>query len=176
MLKIISILFVGLVLLGVISIAVDYYYYSWTSFVRPFGCEYKNIRAIYQQEKLEQEYDLSQIAEKLQSDPRSNFKIILSGGGLGVSQMFNDVKYVIGFQEYNSINGKYTKVNFHNINSDSYNNYSLSRKGEKPTTPDQYIRNNIYQMINEMPLNEAQKDELKSKVQISCSPTTKLTF
>ncbi len=176
MLKVILILFVALITLVTLILVINYYFYSLAPYVQPFGCEYKKIGVIYESKKLEQKYDLNQIADILQLDPESKFKVVFSGRSLGVSQVLNGVKYNIGFVEYNTADGKFIEVDFHNINLEVDDARSLSRSGEVPTTPNKYIKNNIFQMIDEMPLSEAQKVELKSKVQISCSPKTKLTF
>ncbi len=73
MLKIILIAMVGLMVLGLISMAVDYYFYSWTSHIQPFGCKYKSIGVRLDNDKLKQEYNLIQIGEAIKSNP--NYKI-----------------------------------------------------------------------------------------------------
>lgn len=180
MLKITLILLIGLVVLGVISLMVDYYFYSWTSFVRPFGCEYKNIRVVYKHEKLEQEYDLTQIKNNIKSNPNYQIELPYSGelqneSTLKISRMFGNVKYNIGLWKHTRPDEKFTRVEFDNFGSDFRNN-APSPTGEQPSTPNHYIENNIYQMIDEMPLTDAQKSELKAKVQIGCSPKTKIGF
>ncbi len=180
MLKIILILIISLILLSVVSIAVNYYLYSWTSFVRPFGCEHKNIRAIYQQERLEQDYDLIQIGNNIKSNPSYKFEFPDTGNPFGenwleISRMFGNVKYKVRFEKHTNSSKKYTKIEFSNLNFD-YSQKITFPNGEKPTTPNRYIENNIYQMIDEMPLSDAQKNELKSKVIIACSPTVKIGF
>jgi hypothetical protein len=174
MLKIILITIVGLALLSVISVAVDYYFYSWTSFVKPFGCEYKSIGVRKDNDKLEQEYDLVQIGNEIKINPNYTIESWYNEKRLFISRMFGDIRYNIHIEKYTSGNYKFTKSYFSNYNSNSPK--PSSPHGEKPTTPTHYIKSNIYQMIEEMPLTDAQKDELKSKVQISCSPATKLAF
>ena len=53
---------VSLVLIGVVAFYVDYYFYSWTSFVNPFGCRCKAITG-KTTDLLEQTYDLVKIGE-----------------------------------------------------------------------------------------------------------------
>lgn len=174
MLKIILPVIASLILLGIALSLLNYYFYSWTSFVQPFGCEYKYIHATNKQDKLEQKYDLRQIASKLRSNPQPKFEVHFSNGSLGVSRKLGNVKYNIGFQKHNSSSGKFTKIDFHNFNFELNN--KPSPKGEPLTTPNYHIKSNIFQMINEMPLNDIQKKELKEKVQISCSSEAKLAF
>jgi hypothetical protein len=157
-LRISLIAIVSLVLLGVASFYVDYYYYSWTSFVKPFGCEYKYIGPV--KVPLEQQsYDSTQIGEK--SKLNSSYEsVYYDVSRVSVASVFNNVRYVIRIESYNTSVGKLTEASFYN---DSDN------KNDSKTTSDYYIIQNINQMIDEMPLTVAQKAELKSKVTVRCS-------
>ncbi len=187
MLKIAFIITVSLAVLGVISLAVDYYFYSWTAFIKPFGCEYKSIGTVFtigisddRDRNLEQQYDLIQIGDAIKSNP--NYRLVAprgqepyNKGSLSVSRMFGDVKYNIRIDKGRTSLGEFTKIGFSNPYSEVYNK-DLPFGGEKSTIPNYYIKNNINQMIDEMPLNDDQKKELKEKVQISCSPTSRFSL
>ena len=171
MLKITLIAIAGLIILGAASLAIDYYLYSWTSFIKPLGCKHKSIYVEPNNNQLKLEYDMIQIGNEIKTNP--NYKIekpyiaieLYTERSLMVSRMYGDVKYNIWFEKGRTSDGTFTVVNFNNYNSDALNNSSLNKR-EKPTTPNYSIKKNIYQMIDEMPFNDAQKSELKSKVEI----------
>ncbi len=166
MLKIALIAIISLVLLGVVVFYVDYYYYSWTSFVQPFGCRYKEIG--YSEMSLEQKYNLSELAENISSKPNYNLHYDpVTKSGLSVSRIFNNVSYTIQFSSYNLLGVGYNKVSFSNTLTTDID-ISNVKQNEVYTTPNYYILQNINQMIDEMPLDDSQKSELKSKVTVRC--------
>jgi hypothetical protein len=157
---------VGLVLLGVIAFYVDYYYYSWTSFVQPFGCRYKEIG--YSEVSLEQKYDLLELAENMNSNPKYNLHYdSVTKSSLSVSRIFNDVSYTIQFSSYNLPGRGYNKVSFSNTLTIDIDTSSI-KQSETSITPNYYIIKNISRMIDEMPLTDIQKEELKNNVVVRC--------
>jgi hypothetical protein len=164
MLKISLIAVVSLVLLGVVAFYVDYYYYSWTSFIQPFGCEYKSIGP--SGVTLEQVYDLDVLVEKLRPD--SNYLVNHKNKySLTVSRIFRNVNYTIHFSGHNSEKGVYYDLSYSNGHF-NLNSNEGTKQNEVYTTPDYYILQNINQMIDEMPLTDIQKQELKNKVTVRC--------
>jgi hypothetical protein len=155
MLKISLIGIIGLVLLGVVAFYVDYYYYSWTSFIQPFGCQYKYIGPV--KVPLEQNYNPIQIGEQSKLNP--NFESVYYDiSRVSVVSVFNRIKYIIRIEKYNTSVGKFTEVSY----------YNESDKNESKTTPDYHVLQNINQMIDEMPLTDIQKHELKNKATVRC--------
>lgn len=152
----------GLVLFGVIAFYVDYYFYSWTSFVHPFGCNYKQIRVKSVPDKknniLEQNYDLIKIGNLIESDAKYD-KTYYNAGRVFASRKFDDIVYGI-------------RIDYHNFSTENYFNVEFSNGNNTPqlgkTTPDYYIKRNINKMIDEMPLNDEQKSEIKNKVTVGC--------
>jgi hypothetical protein len=158
MLKISLIAIVSFVLLGVVAFYVDYYFYSWTSFVNPFGCRCKQIRVKHVPDKknniLEQNYDLVKIGKAVESD--GNYKeFYFDLMRLSVSRKFSNVTYNIRIDQHKASIGSYLDIYFSNDYTDK-------------TTPNYFIQQNINQMIDELPLSSEQKEELKSKVTVSC--------
>ncbi len=159
----------GLVILGIVLIAVDYYFYSWTSYFQPLGCRYKSLGINRNENKLNENYDLVQIGDEIKLNPTYhledlNFVKLYSKERLAIFRTFGDIKYKIGFE---NPEGKFTKVEFGTSQFEDYQKPELP-EGETMSTPGYYIRKNIDLMIDEMPLNAAQKDELKGKVKITC--------
>jgi hypothetical protein len=154
---------VGLVILSVVAFYIDYYYYSWTSYANPFGCRYKMIKVKRDSSNrnnsiLEQNYDLLKIGNAVKLDNKYH-DVYFNAHRLSVSRNFDNIIYSISFGYHTTSTGNYFDVNFSNGN----NTPELDK-----TTPDYYILQNIEKMIDEMPLNSEQKEELKSKVTVSC--------
>jgi hypothetical protein len=161
MLKFALITIVVLIITSIAALFINYYFYSWTSFINPFGCSCKEIAP--KETMLEQEYDLIKIGESTKLDTRYN--TAYRSSRFSTSRSFADVKYTIRIDYRPPSTGNYYEVYFSNGNT-----------SELKTTPNAYIRRNINQMIDEMPLNDEQKTELKSKVRIDCRSTWGLFF
>ncbi|HQU92995.1 MAG TPA: hypothetical protein PLK77_11895 [Pyrinomonadaceae bacterium] len=165
--KILLLISIFLALLFVASLAVNYYYYSWTSFVQPFGCRAKVIfgtkagRSI-----LVQEYDLQAIGEEIQRNPNYSLDGAPNKLRLITSRYFGDLKYEIRFERLSPPD----KIEL------SFLTWSLRDSGEVPTTPNYEIYRRAYLMIDEMPLNEVQKKEIKDSIYVVCSSTTHFGF
>lgn len=153
-----------LVVLGIISLAIDYYFYSLTSYFKLFGCQCNTIRVEPKNENLVQEYDLLQIGNRLRSNLHYRFHAPseiypYSERSLSVSREFSDVRYVIGLAKGRTADGNYTRLRFWNGHTERSKHLSYS--GEAPTTPNYYIESNVNLMIDDMKLNEDQKNELR---------------
>jgi hypothetical protein len=154
--------FVGLVLLGVIAFYVDYYYYSFASYTQPFGCRFKEIAPV--EVVLKENYDLVKIGEAINSDSKYE-KVYFNIGRVFASRKFEGVLYSIRVDFFPA--GNHFTASFSNGNE---------TPREPSTKPDLCIRNNIEQMIEEMPFSIEQKAELKSKVEVRCSPSVRISF
>lgn len=172
MLKIALASLIALVAFCVLSLVIDYYFYSWTSHIRPFGCEYKSIKVAYGNEKLTQEYNLIQIGAEIKANPNYQFESWNNEQRLIVSRLFGDVRYGIAIEKKTTSDGQFASVRFWNKSAEPVS----VRHGESAVTPDYQIRKNIHQMIDELPLNMDQKKDLEEKVTITCSPKTSLIF
>jgi hypothetical protein len=161
---------IGLVLLSVVAFYVDYYYYSWTSYANPFGCKCKQI-TVKTTNILEKKYNLSKIHEEIEADSRYSSKLLLSGSYIKITRIFSNVNYSLQVEQFSNL----FKVDFMNggiIENTSSTEYT----SETQTTPDYYIKQNINQMIAEMPLSDEQKEDLKSKVTVRCKNDMKISF
>lgn len=166
MLKLALIGFMALIITGIILSAINYYYFDWTSYINPFEGTYKTIATISGsgQEKLSQEYDLFQINHDLQkrNNYNSNF---YHESYLVISRNYKQVEYIIRLEKLKSASGTFTHIDY-NIRNLEYGVSHKLANGELPSTPNYYIKQNISQMINEMPINIEQKEELQSKVKV----------
>lgn len=154
----------AIVVISIVSLAIDYYLYSWTSFIRPFGCESKRITATEPKDLLNQDYDLAKIWEGLETNSNYRLESWHDERRLFISRTFGNIKYHIHFENYISGGSAKRRVTFLTKNADG-------KLGEDPTTPNYQIFRRVYLMIDEMPLNPYQKDELKRNIRIACSST-----
>ena len=171
LLKITSAGVLFIVLFGIIAFCVDYYYYSWTSFVQPFGCRYKKIGP--NKAKLYEIYDLNEIYYAIKADSNYEVNLLLEGKYLKLTRVFNEIIYQIEISNYTTSNGTHTEVIFSN-NSNRFDLESNLIKLLPKTTANYYISQNINTMIEGFAFSENQKKELKQNVVIICEPTATL--
>jgi hypothetical protein len=169
MLKFALITIVVLIITSIVAFYVNYYHYSWTSFINPFGCSCKKVSVKFagvdkRNEILTQQYDLQKIYQGTKSNDKYK-SVFFNGHSLGIERKFNDVVYKIHFSSTISSSGTIYSIYF--SNGSPY---------EPKTTPNAYIKNNIEQMIDEMPLTNEQKTELKNKVSVWCQQTVSLSW
>ncbi len=167
----------GFILLIISLGLINYYVYCWTSYLPFVGEDYKTIEFVYEKQndpfhnhEVLESYDLVQIGTQLKSNPNYRVGDILDDHTLFVARNFKDVSYsiYIGKTERTA---KHLTVGFdHFINQ----HQPEKSKSELGTAPDYYIYKNINQMIDEMPLSNAQKIELKSGVRINPEPLPQL--
>lgn len=174
MFKIIIISTLLLVLSGAVLVFVNYYVYSWTSHIKPFGCKYKSINVEIGNEQLSEDYDLVKIRKILKQNLNYKIERQTNDRHLHVSRMFNDTKYNIWIDKKKKSDGWVTKVEYGNYNKHAFNN--RIPHGEERTMPDYRIKGNIFQMLNDMHLTKSQKKEMKARLKVQCSPTTNLIF
>ncbi len=139
-----------------------------------YGMESKQVKLVEQPGKnfsfkkyryeADQDYDLVQIGTLLKANSNYTVGNDLSESSLSVTREFNNVNYSLGFQKNPPAGECYI-----GISNGSQQSSRMLRPYELPTVPDYRILNNAYQMIDEMPLNDAQKTELKSSVRIEYS-------
>lgn len=164
MLKLALIGLVVLVITGVVALFINYYFYSWTSFINPFGCSCKEIGVRYDKKNLDQQYDLEKIYQLVKSDEKYE-ETFYNGYLFKVSRTFDNVLYGVAFSSYKTSSGNNYKITIAN-----------PPQSHTKTTPNALLRKNINQMIDEMPLNNEQKEELKSKVTVGCRQTVQLSW
>ncbi len=164
--KILLLISIFLAIAFIAALAINYYYYSWTSFIQPFGCRSKIMGAKATRFALKQEYDLQAIGEEIQQNPNYRLEGIPNKSYLIVSRLFGDLKYQIRLHRL-SLPGEMEL---------SFPTWSSKTSGEDPTTPDYEVYSRAYLMIDEMPLNDFQKKELKNSFRVTCSPTTHFGF
>jgi hypothetical protein len=147
------------------SFIVNHYVFSWTGFIlNKIGlCECKSIRS--QDDKsgykiLSYTVDLSAIDQSLGTNPSYNL-IFHRDYTLVVSRTFGDVTYSINL--YNWTN--WTEKTMLSLNT--YPKGPSQRNGETCTTPAYIVERNIYLMIDDLPLTEPQKTELRRSVIVS---------
>jgi hypothetical protein len=164
MLKFALITIVVLVITSIVAFYVNYYHYSWTSFINPFGCSCKEIGVRYDKKVLDQTYDLEKIYEIIKSDEKYE-ETFYNGYLFKVARNFDNVLYGLSFSSYKTSTESYYKITISN-----------GVQSHTKTTPNNLLRKNINQMIDEMPLNDAQKEDLKSKVTVGCRSTIQLSW
>ena len=154
---------VGLVLLGAVAFYVNYYYYSWTSFVHPFGCRCKQITG-KNTNRLEQTYDLVKIGEQAKSSDKYE-SVYYNQRRVSATRVYGSVKYIVRIDYYTTSTGNFFELSVGHGYTE-----------EPKTTPNYYIQQNINQMIDEMPLSNEQKEDLKGKVTVDCRQELTITF
>ena len=65
-----------------------------------------------------------------------------------------------------------------NLNTDNFGGYpsGLVTGGERCTTPSFVVERNVYRIIDDLPLNDLQKSELKQYVRVENTVNGKLIF
>ncbi len=159
-----AVLVVGIV----IAISIDYYHYSWTGFLfKKVGlCEYKSVTVPVKNafpQKLSYDFDLQSIAQEMSSNPNYEVKSYFKNRGVVVTRNFGDTNYQISFQ---NSRGNYKGFNLNTSTDDK--KYSFpSVAGENCTTPSYKLKDNVNIMIEDLPLTDWQKDEMKKYVKVA---------
>ena len=138
-------------------------------------CKYKSVAVPTgngTNQQLAQSYQLHEIAAVMKAKGNYEVNERASGGqGLVISRTFNGVNYNIVFDTFKN-------VSEFNLNTYNFRGYSggLVTGGEKCTTASYRIEKKVYRMIDDMPLNSAQRTELKENVRVINATNIRLTF
>jgi hypothetical protein len=159
----ILILFVG------VLIIIDRYFFSLTGFVsgQTRLCKHKTVRVPGENanpQKLSFSIDPKHIASELKKMPAYEVNDWYEGNRAVISRRFGDVKYNIVLEfRYGDGQGQF------NLNTFDFKGYPEGSVdgGETCTTPNRVLMGNVHQMIDDMPLSDGQKDEMKQHVRVT---------
>lgn len=152
----------------VIAVSIDYYQYSWTGFLfNKVGlCEYKSVTVPVKNsfpQKLSYNFDLQYTAQEMLRNPNYEVKSYFKNRGLVVTRSFGEINYQISFQ---NSRGSYEGFNLNtSTGNEKYSFPSVS--GENCTTPSYRLKDNVNKMIEDLPLTDSQKDEMKKYVRVA---------
>ena len=175
--KLVKIFIFGLLVPFLLLVAVNRFVFSWTGLIlQGTGlCKFKSIGVPTENghnQTLQQTYDLRQIATVMKANPNYEVNDLASGGtGLVVSRRFNGVKYNISFDVHRDT----YEFNLNTYDFAGYPSGSVS-DGEKCTTPSYRIEQNVYRVIDELPLNSLQRAELKANVRVKNMANFRIVF
>jgi hypothetical protein len=173
-----------MITLGVIALAVllvlliiNRFIFSWGGLLLSGAslCKYKTISVPTnngRNQPLAQTYDLHEIARVMKTRDGYEVNDHASGGlGLVISRTFDAVKYNITFEQRGDSYG----LNLSTYNFAGYPNGSVDG-GERCTAPASRLEKRIFQVIDDMPLNSTQREELKDNVRVINVGNLRLTF
>jgi hypothetical protein len=175
--KVVKVFIFGLLVPLLLLVAVNRFVFSWTGLILKGAglCKFRSIGVPTENghnQKLQQKYDLRQIAAVMRANPNYEVNDRASGGiGLVLSRRFNGVKYNISFDVHNDT----YEFNLNTYDFDGYPNGSVS-DGEKCTTASYRIEQCVYRMIDDLPLNSLQRAELKANVIVENMADLRITF
>lgn len=163
--RIVQIALYTLLGLGVVGIglgAIDYYVYSLTGmFMRKFNlCNYKSMSVRTEngaEQLLSFEINPRQIAEIMSE--KEEYEVKLNSGSLTIiSRKYNGVRYNIEFQT-SSGRPEFT-VNTYRWREDP------GPLGEECSAPSAVVWQRIYQMVDDLPFDDSQKNEIKKCIRV----------
>ena len=152
----------------VIAILIDRNHYSWTGFLfNKVGlCEYKTVTLPIKNgfpQKLSYDFDPQYITQEMLKNPNYEVNSYYKGRGAVVTRKFGDINYQISFQ---NSRGSYEGFNL-NTSTDIEKHSFPSVSGENCTTPSYILKDNIFIMIDDLPLTDLQKEEMKKYVRVA---------
>ena len=167
---------IGVVMSMVLLLVINLFVFSWTGLVssKVGLCEYKSIGVPTPNgynKQLNQSYNIPQIASVMRMNRAYEVNNQHSGDRLVISRFFNGVKYNIVLEHKS---GR-SEFNLNTYNSDGYPNGSVA-DGERCTVPSYFMKRNVFRMIDDLPLDNLQKDELKQYVRVENTVNGKLLF
>lgn len=169
--------FFGLLVIALpASLYINYYYYDWSSHIRPFGCSDKQIRLSSNGEILQIDIDMNKLGSWLKTN--ENYSFFKTGADeedfndqrVGFSRVFDGFVYSVYLTKSNKTELGKTKIWL--VFNPSKDMYSIA--GYKSTTPTAHIQKNVDTMINDLPLNEEQKKEILNSIDIKCRQNNRL--
>jgi len=175
--KMLKITLLGIMVSVVLLIIINRYVFSWTGLISSAVglCKYKSVAVPAENGypvKLSQAYDIPQIASVMRTNRNYEINEHYNGNGLAVSRMFNGVKYnVLLYENHNGV----TEFNLNTYNFAGYSS-GLVTDGERCTTPSYALERNVQRIIDDLPLSDLQKSELKQNIRVQTTIDLKLTF
>ena len=151
----------------IIAALIDYYHFSWTGYLfdKAGLCEYKTVTVPVKNgfpQKLSYEFDLPFIAQKMRQNPNYEAAGYYHNRGVVVVRKFGNLNYQISFQ---NSGGSYEGFNL-NTSADNEKYSFPSVVGESCTIPNYKLKENVFIMIDDLPLTNSQKLEMKEYVSV----------
>lgn len=152
----------------VIAFLIDCYHFSWSGFLLDKAelCEYKTISTPVKNgfpQKLSYDFDPQYIAKEMLKNPNYEVNGYYNNRGAVVTRKFGNINYQISFQ---NSRGSYEGFNLNTSTDDE--KYSFpSAAGENCATPSYKLKENVFLMIDDLPLSDSQKDEMKKYVSVA---------
>jgi hypothetical protein len=151
----------------IIAVLINYYHFSWTGYLfnKAGLCEYKTVTVAVKNgfpQKLSYDFDLSSIAREMRKNPNYEAVSYYHNRGAVAVRKFGNINYQISFQNSGGSYGGF------NINTSADNDkYSLpSVAGETCTAPSYKLKENVFIMIDDLPLTDSHKFEMKKYVSV----------
>ena len=151
----------------IIVVLINYYHFSWTGyFFNKAGlCSYKTLTTATEDgfpQKLSYDFDPQHMAQEMQKNRNYEVTAFYNNRGTIVARRFGDINYQISFQ---NSRGSYEGFNLNTAANDEKNSFP-SVSGENCATPSAKIKENVFVMIDDLPLTEEQKAEMKEYVSV----------
>jgi hypothetical protein len=153
---------IGLIAAPLALLIVNHFVYGWAGLIL---CDCKSISVPTNnaaRKKLSQSYDIAQMALVLRQNPDYEVNYQPHARRLIVSRTFDGVKYNIWFEIDREVSKLYLSTNAY-----GYRRGDFLWGGEKCTTPSFWIKRRAYRMIEDFPLNDLQKAEIKQNVRVT---------
>lgn len=163
------------VLVTLLLLVINRFVFSWMGLIsNKLGfCDHRSIIVPSfngANKKLTQSYDIPHIAEVMRTKP--DYEVgSYNGDGLLVSRTFNGVKYNLILEKHNGV----SELNLNtNPSLGPQHQHGQVRFGEECTTPSYVIEKNVSRIIDDLPLSDLQKSEIKQYVRVADSIHGKL--
>jgi hypothetical protein len=172
--KMIASIIIILVCVVTAAVVVNRYFYSWTGLLlsQINFCSYKSVSTGGYNGypvPMSFRFDTQFIAQEMS---RNNSYVVsnrYNGDGALVSRNFDGVVYIMYFESH-GVNAEGMKLDTGLFRD----NLPPGVGGEKCTTPSYSLEKKVFAMINDLPLSESQRDELKQHVWVVPTSTMKL--
>ena len=151
----------------IIAALIDHYHFSWTGyFFNKAGlCGYKTVATVADNgfpQKLSYDFEPGHIAREMRKNSNYEVNAFYNNRGAVVARRFGNINYQISFQ---NSRGSYEGFNLNTAADDE--KYSFpSVSGEDCSTPSAKIKENVFLMIDDLPLTNGQKTEMKEHVSV----------
>ena len=163
--QLIFVVLFSLIIIVLTSILIESYFFSWTGYLsgKAGFCEYKSISVPADSSGVQKtgfEFDTKYIAAEMRKKgiyevKEGNERFVV------IKRKFGDVTYGMMLHGPPSPNQGF--IIFTGLDD---NPLVQTPNGESCTTPNRVLRENIYSIIDDLPLNEQQKNEMKGYVQV----------
>lgn len=158
--------FLIIAVFGAAAYAVDHFLFSFATCLNPLEGKFQSITTKGNQGafRLNNRYDLERISSQLLAD--SSYRATLHRNSiLEVTRKFGAVTYVIRFENGVSGGKNFTDASF-STRGDLRNEPKDPPNGEPCYKPARSIYLNVYEIIDDMPLNDDQRADLKEQVRV----------